>query len=179
MDFIIDNNGKKRKAEKVICNNCKKEFLKAQRFIKKSKNNFCSPECHKEGSRKERVIVNCEFCGKKKEITPYDFKVAKTKKFFCSKNHQRLAQFSHNGIDYHCNYTNGEYNYRKVAFRRLPNKCELCGYDEDIRILEVHHIDSDRSNNIIENLMILCPNCHTKITRKFYTLIDRFIQKVL
>jgi Zn finger protein HypA/HybF involved in hydrogenase expression len=43
-------------------------------------------------------------------------------------------------------------------------KCEKCGNDkwlEDKIPLELHHIDGNRYNNEINNLMILCPNCHT------------------
>lgn len=43
------------------------------------------------------------------------------------------------------------------------NKCECCGLEkwknEDIP-LEVHHIDGDHLNNVLENLQLLCPNCH-------------------
>ena len=28
--------------------------------------------------------------------------------------------------------------------------------------IEIHHIDGDRFNNNLSNLMILCPNCHSK-----------------
>ncbi len=44
-------------------------------------------------------------------------------------------------------------------------KCELCGWAEqsqDGRIpLELDHINGDRYDNRIENLRILCPNCHS------------------
>jgi len=50
-------------------------------------------------------------------------------------------------------------NYRKLAFDYYPAVCAYCGYG--IRdVLEVAHIDCDRSNNEITNLVILCPNCH-------------------
>ena len=44
------------------------------------------------------------------------------------------------------------------------NECEMCGLNEwmNQRIpLELHHIDGDRYNNELENLQILCPNCHS------------------
>lgn len=43
---------------------------------------------------------------------------------------------------------------------------------EDERILEVHHIDENRSNNEITNLIILCPICHRYISLSIYTLSE-------
>ena len=51
------------------------------------------------------------------------------------------------------------FNYRKLAFDTYPSVCAHCGFG--IRdVLEVAHLDCDRSNNDISNLAILCPNCH-------------------
>jgi predicted restriction endonuclease len=51
------------------------------------------------------------------------------------------------------------FNYRKLAFDTYPPVCAHCGFG--IRdVLEVAHLDCDRSNNDISNLAILCPNCH-------------------
>lgn len=44
------------------------------------------------------------------------------------------------------------------------HKCESCGNSEWLGMpikLEVHHINGDRSNNTLENLQLLCPNCHS------------------
>ncbi len=44
-------------------------------------------------------------------------------------------------------------------------KCELCGWSKsslDGRIpVELDHINGDRFDNRLENLRILCPNCHS------------------
>lgn len=44
-------------------------------------------------------------------------------------------------------------------------KCELCGWCQmsiDGRVpIELDHINGDHSDNRIENLRILCPNCHS------------------
>lgn len=48
-------------------------------------------------------------------------------------------------------------------------KCEHCGIDTwmgEPVVLELDHIDSDHTNNEINNLQILCPNCHALKTRK-------------
>lgn len=43
--------------------------------------------------------------------------------------------------------------------------CELCGItkwnDKDI-VFQLHHKDGNHKNNTIENLVLLCPNCHSQ-----------------
>lgn len=44
-------------------------------------------------------------------------------------------------------------------------KCECCGITEwngKPAPLQLHHIDGDNTNNSLENLQILCPNCHAQ-----------------
>lgn len=44
------------------------------------------------------------------------------------------------------------------------NKCELCGLLEwqgKILPLELHRINGNHQDNSLDNLMILCPNCHS------------------
>jgi 5-methylcytosine-specific restriction endonuclease McrA len=46
-------------------------------------------------------------------------------------------------------------------------ECERCGITEWLgeRVpLELDHIDSDNTNNEIQNLQIICPNCHALAT---------------
>jgi hypothetical protein len=54
-------------------------------------------------------------------------------------------------------------NYRKLAFDHYSHAgqvvCAHCGFGIP-EVLEVAHIDCDRSNNDLANLVILCPNCH-------------------
>lgn len=57
----------------------------------------------------------------------------------------------------HPNYKNGSGTYRSLV---KLEKCNKCGYNEYPQILQVHHIDRDRTNNILTNLEVLCPNCH-------------------
>ena len=60
-------------------------------------------------------------------------------------------------------YTRGV-RIKPHLIRVRGNKCESCGLEEwlDCPItLEVHHIDGDKTNNTLENLQLLCPNCHS------------------
>ena len=46
------------------------------------------------------------------------------------------------------------------------NKCERCGMTEwlgDDVPLELHHVDGNHHNNNLDNLMILCSNCHKQL----------------
>lgn len=53
---------------------------------------------------------------------------------------------------------------RLFLLEKAGHKCSNCGFSktrEDGRgILEIDHIDADHTNNSIENLRVLCPNCH-------------------
>jgi hypothetical protein len=42
------------------------------------------------------------------------------------------------------------------VLKEFRYKCAICGRHEP----HLHHIDEDPSNNTIENLLPLCPNCH-------------------
>lgn len=52
-----------------------------------------------------------------------------------------------------------------LGFGVLENKCYRCGLVEWLGEpinLELHHINGDRWDNRLENLVVLCPNCHSK-----------------
>lgn len=53
--------------------------------------------------------------------------------------------------------------YRGMVLATRPHVCELCGYDDDVDRLHVHHKDKDRSNNSPENLTLACVWCHNNI----------------
>lgn len=55
---------------------------------------------------------------------------------------------------------------RRYLFEKYNDKCQLCGWNEinpfSKKIpLEVEHIDGDYTNNSEQNLMLICPNCHS------------------
>lgn len=62
-------------------------------------------------------------------------------------------------------YSSNKLRKRLISEGIKEHKCECCGLNEwlDEPIpLELDHIDGDHYNNMLENLKILCPNCHAK-----------------
>jgi hypothetical protein len=64
--------------------------------------------------------------------------------------------------------TNGQTKsfIRNYLISKVNSSCELCGWDKKNLItnkstLEVHHKDGNYKNNNINNLQVLCPNCHS------------------
>lgn len=63
---------------------------------------------------------------------------------------------------------------RNYLLEKANYQCELCGWNKVNPItnkapLEIHHIDGDYENNKLENLQVLCPNCHS-LTPNFKAL---------
>mgnify|MGYP001583000801 CR=1 FL=1 len=47
---------------------------------------------------------------------------------------------------------------KETVLKEYKHKCAICGANDP----QLHHIDENPSNNGIENLIPLCPNCHLK-----------------
>jgi len=55
-------------------------------------------------------------------------------------------------------------NLKPHLIKERGHKCESCALTEwmgQIITIELDHIDGDKTNNNIENLRLLCPNCHS------------------
>lgn len=61
----------------------------------------------------------------------------------------------------HWNWKGGSKIYREILMTVTSNElvCALCGIEEK-RVLVAHHIDHNRKNNEVSNLIWLCMNCH-------------------
>lgn len=48
--------------------------------------------------------------------------------------------------------------------KEIASSCPFCGND-DVDHFQIHHIDENPINNEYGNLLMVCPNCHSKITK--------------
>ncbi len=142
------------------CLHCEKEFYTTPSM----NNDYCSRKCVAQNRSKTFLKVICKVCGKEFE-TKRSYK-AKT----CSKE---------------CSY---KVRAKKttsliVIPRNKLCKCSKCGYDKYPMLLERHHIDHDRSNNDLSNLLVLCPTCHDEVhyeskTGRFQFNSDKTIMRM-
>lgn len=160
----------------MICEKCGKEFPSSvvidgiTRNLKSRKHCLdCVPFGSTNGGRKiltpER-INKCLYCGK-----PLSLKQRSFCSFKCHRDYdykQYILQWKNGEVS----GTKGEAfidvsNYvKRYLFEKYNSKCARCGWSQvnpytNTIPLEVEHIDGDALNNKEENLIILCPNCHS------------------
>lgn len=130
-------------------------------------------ECINCGVHPKQInILYCANCGKKINRKNSAIKKNKSGYFYCS---VECGNIHKNKIRKESGeWDDSVWNYRQKAFEAKNHWCCVCGWNEDERILEVHHIDEDRTNGDIDNLCIMCPTCHRKITLGYYRLTKDF-----
>jgi hypothetical protein len=164
------------KREKKICLQCNKEFD----CLISEERKFCSMSCSrtflnlKESGEKitkdnsliekdKKIFRICESCNSEYEI---DRNYMSLKRKYCSikcqKKLEREIKFDE--------IRNGVNHGSKIAKRFLIDlygeKCMKCGWCEKNPIsnkvpIELEHKDGNSENNNLENLELLCPNCHS------------------
>jgi RNase P subunit RPR2 len=71
-----------------------------------------------------------------------------------------LTQFLHDiNINTHMKGGDSQIRYQRIRRELKPDICEWCNAVPPVRI-DTHHKDRDKSNNTIENIMVLCVHCH-------------------
>ena len=153
----------------MICLNCTDEFSVLMKEVKRGNGRFCSRSCsnsHRSKIKKLAIVPNCVCanCNLAFYKVKSKFRNSRSGFHFCSrkcKDDSQRIHSPHRIIEIMPNhYGTGEAHYREIAFRVKERKCEDCNFNEVPEVLVVHHIDENRSNNVPENLKVLCPTCH-------------------
>lgn len=68
-----------------------------------------------------------------------------------------------------------------LYYNILENKCYECGltdtWNNKPLTLQLHHINGDSSDNNVDNITLLCPNCHTQTHNFTGKNLTKFINK--
>jgi len=158
------------------CEVCEKSFSIPTRFLSRKddhiKHKYCSKICSS-FARRKRVIVTRLVCNKAIERTESKLRKSKHGLHFCSRACKDKAQRIDGIRAMHPpHYGDGKCDYRRRAIEYYGCKCAVCDITE-IGMLDVHHIDEDRANNAIDNLIVLCANHHVLVTRGLANIVDR------
>lgn len=65
----------------------------------------------------------------------------------------------------HPNYQTYKLKQRLLEEEIKENRCEVCDISEwngQPINMELHHVDGNRTNHLLENLEMICPNCHSQ-----------------
>ena len=119
----------------------------------------------KKNTKWKSVKKECPICKNKfitKEGHPRE---KKTCSYSCANSYFRSGKDNPN-------WKNVSSDYRTICFQHYEHKCLTC--DESV-VLDVHHLDGDRTNNDINNLIPLCPTHHAYMHRGYSYLIENKI----
>lgn len=157
--------GVNRTLAKKKCGVCFKDFWVPLHRFERAK--VCSTQCRTNNNRKLEKY-SCAHCNKENFRNPSKLSksISKSGLFFCNRECKETAQIIGGIREIMPNhYGTVGLDYRSKAFREFGCICKKCGYKETTRMLDVDHIDSNRQNNNIDNLQVLCVWCHAEKTR--------------
>lgn len=166
----------------TLCEQCKSPLP-----YDKRRNRFCSSSCaaiinNVLFPKREKLGVEEKRARRITKILTPSFSKKETKKYHCK---QCNAELTTDTQTFFCSSKCSEENQRekqhkrvesgeKVGVRVLRNylihtrgcKCEECGWDKinpksNRCPIELEHIDGNSENNSLDNLKLLCPNCHS------------------
>lgn len=129
----------------------------------KKRNTFCNKSCAAKFNNKSSINIEpnkCKFCSK----------IVKNK--FCnntcfSKYKEKIVfdKIDNNTFNLKNKITESKW-IKKYLINKYGNKCMKCNWDEKNKItnkvpIQLNHIDGNSENNKLNNLELLCPNCHS------------------
>lgn len=124
-------------------------FDEIHRFLGMKKKACSSFSWDKEIRKGEIEIRDEKHFSECAEFSTFTFKNSLVKKNDRSKKRIRIPQ---------------EAKVKAELQKEINSACPFCN-NNDVGHFQIHHIDEDSSNNNIRNLILLCPTCHSKITK--------------
>lgn len=139
-----------------LCKHCSRplsydDFKRKKVFC----NSSCSATFNNLAKEKKKIYYSCIHCNKLSEQ-----RSGKRNKY-CSTKCQQEFQTNLKIVESIASAK----TMKKFLISKYGNKCWKCNITEwngTTLVMELEHIDGNSSNNQIENLSLLCPNCHSQ-----------------
>lgn len=141
----------------------------------------CGCICGTTGKIKEKYCLNC---GKKLYKGQYKYCSNACQQEYKRKEYiEKVSNGEESGLKKSGNTTKISDSIRTYLFKKYNNKCQKCGWGEINPTtgkcpLEIHHKDGNRNHNDLDNLELLCPNCHSLTPNYKYLNSQRFKDKI-
>lgn len=139
----------------------KNSYVKISRLFKRFKTNIEHLVIERDNKKYVLIEKECPICESKFKARNNHPKEQRTCSRACSNTFFRSG-------DNHPNWK--ENAYRTTCFNVHKKECIIC---KEYKIVEVHHLDSNKSNNSIFNLIPLCPTHHKYWHSKYRILIEK------
>ncbi len=148
--------------QRVQCEFCRKDVWRKESYIKRYSHFYCDRECRFEHQRSLQPRVKCSACNKEIILDGRRRKNSKTGLYFCNNDCKnpyiaRVKRWAKNPLSYR--------KRRPRIIKVAGGKCQNCEYNENERMLDIHHNDGNHRNNDWKNLRCLCVWCHTGFHR--------------
>lgn len=144
---------------KSICTHCNAPLEYESRH-----NKFCNQSCsasfHNEKKKKYNYCIHCGSLAQGKNRKPNQ-KYCSTK---CQQAFVKEARYKEMLAGVSSGMKNA--SIRKLLIEKHGAKCMSCDWDKINPTtgkcpIELEHVDGDSTNNSLDNLKLLCPNCHS------------------
>ena len=143
---------------KYICQTCGKDFATHRAHNAHQVAHKSSPRYTVSRQTKTVVIHTCKSCGNQ---FPHSYGSYNK---FCSL--QCFADYKWKNESIPLILAGKGGNYKRYIVETRGEECERCGqgpiWNNEPLTLQLDHIDGDSDNNALDNLRLLCPNCHTQ-----------------
>lgn len=177
---ILCSDGKNRIHHEFICQICKNAFYALKR--KNKTRRFCSQNCTLKSYEQSSIIYNCAWCLREFKRKRSTINSSKHKIYFCCRkckdSAQKLGGIKEIQPPHYGTRSEEDKVYEIAIYRKIWTdagnlfSCKRCNYNEFESSVHIHHIDHNKLNNNISNLISLCANCHLSLHHGNWNIKD-------